>query len=368
MWRIKYDGTMVPLNENDDKIIWVPTQDVAFHRAKFPTKNRSLQTQTAPFVLEDQIIGIVDQQHFALAKQEEDDGHVMTAVVATEIINQWMATIISDKASVRTIYPDVFAVPYTDGVPVVWHEEGRSWLRFGINEGTSGSLEWILELVNMQNWGAKIKVYSDDIEALPEDWQSAANALPAPLDNLMQEEIGDSPDVLINLMQGEYAPNSELSRWLIVWKRVGIAAGLFLALYLGHSTVESERLRAQTDALRQETISLLKNNGLPSQISTQGLRGQVKRYVEEVAEVAQKQKGGIWSVVLDIEPLLSACKPCVVEQIDFDGEQMIVVVNAVSLEEFETGLQGVPRARYERTDFPNQEDGRQRARFRIKVS
>lgn len=365
-WRIKDNETVVRLGDDgvsSGPIVWVPTTDITFHRAQFPTQSRNVWRQTAPFVLEEAIIGYVEEYHFALSNEADADGNVIIAVVTKDLMDEWSALLADENIKAVTVLPDIYAVPY-DGQCVLWHEGDQCWVRTGQAEGMSGSVQWICDLVQAFDFGDDLKVYSDSPKDLPEALSKKAETLPSSLEELMLQASGSSSDSL-NLLQDDYAPESVIKAWLSPWKRAALAASLFLAAYLGHIALESGRLEQQTGLLKQEAGVLLTRIGLPRQAGT-NIRQQVQSYVEKMRSVEQRQSAGIWSLVLGVEPLLSGCKPCIVESIDYDNEQMFLVVsNAPDLRRFEEGLQGLPAVRYERNNL-SADEGRQRARFRIR--
>ena len=364
MWRIESSG-ITRLDDGEQNVVWVPTTDITFHRAQFPTASRKVWRQTVAFALEEVVIGHVEEFHFALGENAEEGNKVPVAVVLHEQMDNWLDALAKDNIKANTLWPDLLAVPCADGECVLWHEGEHCWLRTGEFKGVSGSVEWICSLAQKLELDGELKVFSDAPDALPDDLQGKAEALPAPLAELMAQAAAD-PGGKLNLLQNEYAPESAAKVWLGVWKRTALVAGLFLAFYLGHLVVESERLREQTATLKKETGVLLERAGFPGQTVSSDMRLQVQRYLEKVRSAEKRQSSGIWSLMLGVEPLLSGCKACIVESIDYDNEQMsLVVSSAPDLRRFEEGLQGLTTARYERSDLPGDEN-RQRAKFRIR--
>lgn len=365
MWRLDSDGKARRLGDDEKSIVWVPTTDITFHQAQFPTASRKVWRQTVAFALEEFIIGHVEEYHFALNDAALEDNKVPTAVVPRETMDQWTDALAEDEVKAGAMWPDLLAVPRADGECVLWHEGEQCWLRTGECDGASGNVEWICSVAQLLELDGELKVFSDAPEALPEALRDKAEPLPAPLEELMLQ-VGAAPPLTLNLLQGEYAPESAAKVWLGAWKRTALVASLFLGFYLGHIVVESERLTAHTAILKKETGVLLARAGLQGQAIDRNMRAQVQRYVEKVRSAEQRQSSGVWSLMLGIEPLLSACKPCVVESIDYDNEQIAMIVSsAPDLNRFEEGLQGLPTLRYERVDLPG-DDERQRARFRIR--
>ena len=366
MWRIRAEGDLARLEDGQGRgvVVWVPTTDITFHRAQFPSASRTVWRQTAAFALEEFLIGGVEEYHFALADQGDSENRVGVAVAPMALLDDWLDRLEGEGVKVDTVWPDLFAVPRAAGEHVLWHEGGRCWLRTGKAEGLAGGVDWVCGVLSALEMEGVLKVYSDSPEDLPDDLRGCAEALPAPLEELMCEppEAGER----INLLQGEYAPESAAKVWLASWKRASMVAGLFLALYMGYTAVESDRLREQTTALQKETVVLLGRAGF-DQAARTNMRAQVGRYLEQLRGAEQRQSAGVWSLMLGIEPLLSSCQACVVESIDYDNEQVALVVSATGdFRQLEEGLQGLSAARYERNDLPAGDDDRVRARFRIR--
>lgn len=368
MWRIKADGEITELEGGQARrnTVWVPTSDITFHRAQFPSANRKVWRQTAAFALEEFIIGRIEEYHFALDDTPDEDNRVSVAVVPGALLDDWLERLEGEGVKGEVFWPDLLAVPFAEGQLVLWHENGECWLRTGACEGMAGGVDWVCGVIAAIDLEGELKVFSDAPDALPEDLRERAESLPAPLQELMsrpEDEFGR-----VNLLQGDYAPESPMKLWLGAWKRTAMVAGLSLALYLGYIVVESERLRVQTGELQKETGVLLARAGFPAQAAQGDMRLQVGRFLEKIRGTDKQKSVGVWGMVLNVEPLLSSCKPCIVERIDYDSEELVLVVSsAPDLSRFEEGLQGLPAARYERNDLPGDE-GRERARFRIRGS
>ncbi|MEO7198694.1 MAG: type II secretion system protein GspL, partial [Dokdonella sp.] len=81
-------------------VVLVPAEDVLLASASVPARNRSQQLQAVPFALEDQLIGAVEDLHFAVAAGAGDD--VSVAVVAQARLREWLA-----QLQTAGIQPDV---------------------------------------------------------------------------------------------------------------------------------------------------------------------------------------------------------------------------------------------------------------------
>lgn len=364
MWRIQSDGLVVDLGEGSEHTVWVPSHDIVFHRTPLPTQSRKIWQQTAPFALEDEIIGAIAEYHFALSNQADAEGNVTIATVPVSLMTRWLESLTATGMT-RVFLPDIFAVPY-EGAPTLWHENDECLLRLGERDGVAGSPQWINAIYELTDVKGKLRVFSNDGDALPPEWQALVEPLPCSLEDYMRQSVV-KPDADMNLLQGDYAPISAVNIWLGAWKRAGIAAGVLMALYLGHLMSDAKDLRAHTELLNRASSQLLSGTGIPENMPLSAIRTRIQSQIAKVRSAEQEQSAGMWSLILSMEPLLSSCISCIVESLDFNRSQVILMVSASDLRKFEEGLQGLSQARYRRTDMPG-DDERERARFNIRLS
>ena len=236
MWYLDKENNLkrVP-NSKSGAQVWVPGEEMVFHEIDLPLNRRHAWPQLAPFALEEKLIGDIEDFHFAVGTPN-DNGQVPAMTIAREKMDMWMEIFNDNSLRPEKIWPDILAVPY-DEQPVLWHEEGRCLLRLDAQTGLAGSPEWLGALIKTQAESfIKIKVYSNDAEALPESLRQRVEALPRPLIECMAE-APHAPAAAMNMLQGSYRPSSPLKTWLEPWMGATAAGLLGLSFYLALSLI-----------------------------------------------------------------------------------------------------------------------------------
>lgn len=258
-------------------IVLVPSTRVLRLNARIPLKGTARIRQALPFALEEQLAGDIDKQHFAF-RAKDDAGHTPVAVVDKALLQEWIARLDAAELMPNAIYADSDALPANPATITLLVEGGRALIRSDEGEVTAfdeASLETVLELL----LDAQSKKLENDATAVPvklviycseethrryeQLWDRqrmrvenleviflADGALP-----LLAGEIAHRPGV--NLLQGSFAPKTDLP---IRWQDWRIAAALlaaFLVLNLAYKGLHYWQLSRADAALDAAATQVL---------------------------------------------------------------------------------------------------------------
>ncbi len=324
---IKPDDTIFSASSTRDhqQVAWVPSEAVGFHLLTPPKGSRKLWAKSLPFMLEESLVSPPETQHFSYGTLT-DDGQLPIAVVDRDKMDYWLGLLRLNNHPARFLCPDLLAVPYEEKGVVVWHENGRVLLRTGQQQGMAGSLEWIEQILgHTEHNKRKMRVYSDDIEALPESWRDHAEVLPGPLTDKMT--FPNPAASGLNFLQGSYLPASPLKAWARPWRAVAVVLPIAFLLYVFNLKVETNWAQQQEPIIKAATQSMV-NSHFPGT----DLRGSVRRGLNK--RLAQAREGvtfresSLWSAMLQAEAILSNCKECRVESIKMTKDKVTIVFSS----------------------------------------
>ena len=244
--------------------VLVPSAEVLLTRVTLPVKNRQRLLKAIPYALEEQLAEDVETLHFALGRRE-DDGAIGVAVVARAQMDAWMEALGDAGISPDFCVPEVLAVPWT---PATWSvlPIAAHWLvRTGQQDG------FAVEAENAPAWLATA------LEEVAEAEVAEAEASPAPtgihvyagadalsgLEQLGPEllrhdeerapmawlSLGMGNRAPINLLQGAYGRQEQLSWYLRPWRPVAALLAAWAVLQGGGVVMEGKRMEQERNAL-----------------------------------------------------------------------------------------------------------------------
>lgn len=256
-----------PLAAERRVVALVPGTDVTLAEPELPARGGARLAQVAPFALEEQIAGDVEDFHFAVGKQAAD-GRARVAAVPRARMAGWLDALAAAGLAPEALYCETLCLPQNPGKTVVVLESGQlavqppGALPFALSveplteafalAGLEGEDRHVQLFVAEQDWDAS----RDMIEALREvagslDLQLLTDgALPL----LAAGAVGGQP---LSLLCGPFAPRTGLAAH---WRRWRLPAALAAGLVLvsgGTSLYELVRLGAEerrVDAAIEETF------------------------------------------------------------------------------------------------------------------
>lgn len=224
------------LAEAGEVVALVPAEDVLLLEARVAARNRAQLLKALPYAVEDQVLGAVEDLHFAATPMAAGET-VGVAVVARERLSEWQARLGAAGVRADVLLPETLALPpgqaLVDGARV---------------------------LVRLAPWSA----FACDADQR-DDWlaqaQAAGLAPPARIEagdddalSLLAAGLG-APS--LNLLDGEFAASHRQARGLRWWRRAAVLAALALGLAFALRGAETWRLSraiGQVDAASRATL------------------------------------------------------------------------------------------------------------------
>ncbi len=251
-------------------IAFAPGCELLLTEVQLPTRNRARMLKAVPFALEEQLIGEVETQHFAL-------GHagpgvpVPVAVVARARMDVWLARLSEAGLSAEAIIPEPLALPWETGTIAVYLDNDRLLIRHGAQLGLCAEADMGTTLIEAMLGAEGAPQFSQlivhsavapppEYAALAERRNLAFEARPAqPLLALLAQH-GQAATAL-NLLQGPYSASEQYARLWKPW-RASAAFALACLVVAGAGQIieyhqldsEKTRLTAEIDKLYRSTF------------------------------------------------------------------------------------------------------------------
>ena len=324
MWKLTLQSEVIELDalSSVNRAVWVPTEALSFLDCKIAPKQRRLLRQMIPFALEDNLIDPIEQLHFAF--NPVSDEHIPVLVVANRLMDEWQTALQDKGIKPKILLPDIYAVPFEDDKVTIWHENDRCLLRTAMHRGMAGTVEWIKTIVDSEGHQDNLIIYSDNPQALPQEWQEQALALSEPLDQRLQQfVILDA----INLLQGEYALRSPLFSLLKVWRPVMLLTVLAVATHIGNMMFETNTMQKQIADLQKKKATLYKTLDKSAEAPT--TRAQIQQYIRRIQAYDNTPRNDVWTILPRVDKVISKCRVCQVEKITLDDSALTIELRAV---------------------------------------
>ncbi len=331
-------------------VAFVPATEVSVAAVELPARSASKALQLAPFALEEQLAGDIEQLHFAVGEQE-DSGKTPFVVCARAAMERWLEVLQVAGLNPAALVPDFLAVPANPGHTVVWLE-GRmvtirppgQWPMLLDAE----PLEAALELAGVL--GAAVPPHLLVYAAEPEHTTHAVvlESVGAQVGSLRMQLLTDGPlaalavsalhEPPLTLLQGAYASRGASTGRLARWRVPLALAATLAALAVGGQVVDL--LRARSEAKRLDgLIADVAHQAMPDVHKLVDPRRQVE------AKLAQaKGRSGADGLTATLAALAAARDTTPTMELDnvtyYDGtaDLQIKAADATALEQVRSGL------------------------------
>jgi general secretion pathway protein L len=249
----------------DQIIALVPSESIWMGSARIPAKSQSQRRKAAPYAVEDQIADSIEQLHFAIDAEENEQTRIVA--VKKSAMQSWLACLQRHQIYPDVILPDALLLPQRVGEHTFLLEAERALIRQERHRGFATSIDnlalWIKHAaaargLNLYRIGSvQFDLNSDDIvhnETSTHALRIHALALRA-----------ESP--VINLMQGEYKPRArgvgteKLWRYAAILLVATIVSGILLSKF--DQIQKRQQLNALRGAINQVFVAAMPDGAKP---------------------------------------------------------------------------------------------------------
>lgn len=287
----------------------VPASDVLYTHVDLPPRAGARSLQMARFALEEQLLGDLETQHFALGRVSRKSTRTAVAVVSRALMDQWLQTLKEAGLQPELMLGEGALLPSNTAQTLAWIDGDTLKLRpqtpsADVPGPGSDRADTLLCLPAGEPEAALGAAFGEqeigsvdlDVIATESDWQrhgARYESLRPRLANMRAQILGQGPlpwlalqigsTTHLNLLQGDYEQRSSRSEIWPRWRIAAALAALIVLLHIGdrlYTLWELNRL----DSVVESALAKLGQEALPgSTTNTATLRKQVETQLLETA-------------------------------------------------------------------------------------
>jgi general secretion pathway protein L len=288
-----------PIAATHRVVALVPATQVLLAEPDLPPGSGVKLARAVPFALEEQLTEDIDELYFAIGRRSAS-GKTPVAVVSRIVIQGWLEMLKLAGIEAYAIYPDISLLPDNPAQTVLWLEHDRLGVR------RPGALPFAVELTPATEALVVAGVIPDPNDAAPEpkplesailyltreDWarvEDEFDGLAEQFESLKIQLLSDGPlawlarelprNQAVNLLQGEFAADTDYGAQWRQWRLPAILVGVLLAVHLGAEFLQIHQSNKQSAALDAE-IAAVFASVMPSETPTDPRRQMESRLAQ----------------------------------------------------------------------------------------
>jgi len=324
----------------------VPGARVGTRELEYSEKEKKHLRSLLPYQLEDEVIGDVDELHFALSPAA--DGRVTLAF--TE--RSWLQSLFAELAALGVEVTRCWSAPHT--LPLPDAGEFATWVlqldgeRVAVRSGSYQGFELDAERCAL---GLQLLLKTQASQPLPKVQLRAASAaglarLKQLLPEALRAQVADEQLVAdwhpelngaaIDLCQGEFSQRLPLGRWWLQWKSLSLFAAACVLVYVAIAGVEIYKLNRQNLQLRQQLESAARQAiGQGKIVNAERQLGEMLRQLNPASSAGGSRVMELLSVAL---PQIAALPSVQVQGMTYIGEtgELNINIQADTFATFQT--------------------------------
>jgi general secretion pathway protein L len=224
--------------------VLVPATEVLLAEVTLPVKGGARALQAVPFALEEQLVGDIELQHFALGPRDADSGRAQVAVVTRAQMDEWLAALAAAGIEAELVCSEAALLPANPSQALVLLDQDNLMARPPGLQSLATTLPALPldEALQIAFAGQPLDELELLLYATDEAWSAhhgSVGALQSQVARLAVQQLksGLLPWLAlqlpgtraINLLQGGYARKEDQQA---LWRRWRLAASLAAALVL----------------------------------------------------------------------------------------------------------------------------------------
>lgn len=263
--------------------VLVSSAALAMTQLTLPEKGQRQALKALPYMLEEQLVDDVDQMHFVVGAREGEQLNIIA--VTHQQMQDWLEWLFDAGLKARVLVPDCLALPLADCQWAAMMFGRELLLRTSEGSGQSLPADWsevIIPKLLPQGAESPVTVATYTSMTIP-GTQVQEQTLELPL-QVLARGIAQSG---VNLLSGAYKPKREISKHLLLWRNVAIAAGVVVVMAMANKGMNIYQMDAQAAELKAQSESIYRK-AVPGSSRIVNLRSQMKSELGKL----QGQGGG----------------------------------------------------------------------------
>ncbi len=290
-------STIAELAAQCQVIVVLPGQVCLKKFVKVPSKKRHHIIKAVPYLLEEQIIGHIDDQHFALGERNQSKIEVL--VTEKKRLKLLLEQFAQSKIDIDYVLPD-YSLLSTEH-PSLWVGKYHAMIRLSEDASFSTQRELLLPLLTQlheqepeqepQAWliNHDPALSDQDIAQLTQQLNDLGMTLGDCHKKAWLDQVADhfNPN-LTNLLQGKFTPKGDFSN---LWPKFKSTAALFAVALMAHLVYQGVvvfQLESKRDQLKQ-AINEVYREAFPNERRIVNVRAQMNSKLKELRRQSSEQ-------------------------------------------------------------------------------
>jgi general secretion pathway protein L len=320
-------------------ILLAPAEDTLLTTSDLQIRQAAKLRKAIPYALEEQLSEDVEDLHFALGPRTEDGQAV--AIIKRELLDDWLQAFADHQLIPRAILPDVLALPWREDEWFVGVDDQRALIRTGPFTGFACDRENLMILLraaleereekptNIHLWQCGAPVLADWSMEPP---RLLRHRCDGSLLQLLAE--GAEPRNTINLLQGDYSTQTDLTKTLKPWRWAALLLGVLFAVGVTGKIIEKKQLTTQKTALLQQSEQIYRQT-FPGVKKVVNPRVQMEQHLKRLRGGDDTAQSSFLDLLASSSKIISADKTAKLESIRFRNNQLDLKVSAKTLSELD---------------------------------
>ena len=320
-------------------IVIIPAEDILLTTARLPKMSRSRLVQALPFALEEQLVGDIDNLHFACGGIQSD-GSTPVAVVAKEKMQQWLTLVQSWNIQADIFLPTMLALPFADET---WHVmvSGMVYARTGSCQGFACDENNLAKFLSITMASATLRPqlvyihnYSDHAVAATLDADLNTNESILPHERMISDlALNMAHPPAFNLLQGDYAAKkSRFPQMKKLTQAVSYLAIAWIFLLFLYPTISYFILNHRVSSIDGQIEQIYKRN-FPQSSSLVAPKLRMEEKLQKLnAQIGENRFLLLLGYVG--KAMLEASSGVTLKRMDFQNNQLTLELTAQSSDDF----------------------------------
>ncbi len=319
------DGLLAIVNRSEaDKVVaYVSGANVISTQLELPTHQRQRIIQAVPYMLEDELIGEIEETHFAVSRKQIEGGYGVM-VVSHRLMQHWSDLFKHTGVKVDAIYPDYLGLPLLNGDRLLYQSGEQILLRE--NRYTGHSLSSQLLPHSVADITKYKKIMIGDVEA-----ESNEEVISYTTESAMWlEGVKNLPD--FDLLQGEYNKSEQIGKRMLVWRSAAALLVLWLGILFAADVIEYNALSKQDQQIQTQIVAIYKQ-AFPNARKIVNPRLQME---QQLNTLRSPQSGdGFDQLITSAAPILGSNKDISLDGLRYKRQRLEVECQLKSLSDLD---------------------------------
>ena len=305
---------LIEIADKQQIFVWLSAENITLNSISVPSGQQRHLQRILPGLLEDSLASDIEELHFIHGGVLED-GVVNVAIIDRELIKTYLGLFNEAGLTPHAMLPDSLSVAINGDAPSLQVNGDLSQLRISPQIAYVFDTDNMVQLLQLmlKDTLQPLSLYIIDSQrnslaiTSPFEWQGE------PTDKLSQ--LPDKSVMAMNLLQGEFTPQSDFKKHWLQWRSVAILAIGALVIQLSTVGIETWQLNGQVKEYKLEIKSAF-NSVFPDVTRIVNPKAQMSQQLSRL----QSQQGGMGFLMLlqQVSPIINQSKNVKLTKINFE--------------------------------------------------